>query len=221
MDSNADRIPVAIIDADAAMRSGLQYVFDVAPLGLVRAAGHPSAIVPSDAPIIAVIDPAPRGSPDYALLRDARRRLTRAHFIVQTLAFDLRLLGCALEAGAGAYLLKGRPSGEAAPEVAEFIWRTGGVYWDESIRAFFQSQPGAFRLTPTVHVGRPLSPKERDVLSLIAQGLADKEIEVRMRIKATTVDTHVHRLLRKLGARNRSHAVHFATLYGLIEPSPP
>ena len=52
-----------------------------------------------------------------------------------------------------------------------------------------------------------LSPKELDVLALVALGYSDKEIGKELNIKYGTVRTHMNRIILKLGARNRGHAV--------------
>ncbi|MFT7518273.1 MAG: DNA-binding CsgD family transcriptional regulator [Kiritimatiellia bacterium] len=56
-------------------------------------------------------------------------------------------------------------------------------------------------------IERPLSPRERQVMELIAQGLTNRIISRRLNISASTVRTHVEHLLEKLNARNRAEAV--------------
>jgi DNA-binding CsgD family transcriptional regulator len=70
------------------------------------------------------------------------------------------------------------------------------------------------------HLARPLSPREREVLGLIAAGADQHQIAETMTISAATVRTHVRNLLRKLGARNRAHAIALAMQAGLIELPP-
>jgi DNA-binding NarL/FixJ family response regulator len=52
-----------------------------------------------------------------------------------------------------------------------------------------------------------LSPKELDVLALVALGYSDKEIGTKMKISYGTVRSHVDKIVLKLGARNRANAV--------------
>lgn len=63
---------------------------------------------------------------------------------------------------------------------------------------------------------RPLSPQELKVLELMADGAPDKEICRSLWLSENTVKTHVRRILRKLGARNRTHAVAIAFESGLL-----
>jgi len=63
----------------------------------------------------------------------------------------------------------------------------------------------------------PLSPREREVLVLVAQGLANKEVARELGIRTTTVKNHVHAVLTKLGATSRREAVQRAFERGLLE----
>jgi DNA-binding NarL/FixJ family response regulator len=66
-----------------------------------------------------------------------------------------------------------------------------------------------------------LTPREREVLDLVAQGLANAEIAEALTLERTTVKTHVQRILAKLGARNRVEVVIAAYEWGLISPGRP
>jgi len=61
-----------------------------------------------------------------------------------------------------------------------------------------------------------LSPREQEILELIAEGLTDVQIAKRVMLSEFTVKTHVKRLLTKLGARNRAHAVALGAHRGLL-----
>ncbi|MGE5617594.1 MAG: LuxR C-terminal-related transcriptional regulator [Candidatus Woesearchaeota archaeon] len=64
---------------------------------------------------------------------------------------------------------------------------------------------------------RVLSPREREVLRLIAAGADRQEIADELTISVATVRTHVRNILRKLNARNRAHAIALAMQHGLLE----
>jgi DNA-binding NarL/FixJ family response regulator len=62
-----------------------------------------------------------------------------------------------------------------------------------------------------------LTPREREVLQLISQGLADKEIAAALGTSAKTAQFHVSNLLDKLAAQNRTDAVRIAYARGLLD----
>ena len=62
-----------------------------------------------------------------------------------------------------------------------------------------------------------LSPREREVLRLIAEGLAAKEIATQLSISTKTVEAHRTSLMRKLGVRKATELVRYAVRHGLIE----
>lgn len=66
-----------------------------------------------------------------------------------------------------------------------------------------------------------VSPREREVLALIASGADLQQIADELTLSVTTVRTHARNALRKLGARNRAHAIALAIQHGVIDPEEP
>jgi DNA-binding NarL/FixJ family response regulator len=73
---------------------------------------------------------------------------------------------------------------------------------------------------PSAGGGARLTPREREVLSLLANGEGTKAISARLHISPKTVSTHVQRMLIKLDLHSRAEAVAFAYREGLVEKSP-
>jgi DNA-binding NarL/FixJ family response regulator len=78
------------------------------------------------------------------------------------------------------------------------------------------ARPVAALTSASVNAGVALTPRERDVLALLAQGLANKMIAPRLGISEHTVKTHVAAVYEKLHARNRAEAVVAAARQGLL-----
>src|ERR671936_276413 len=122
--------------------------------------------------------------------------------ILTTFEQDDYIFG-ALNAGASGFLLK----------------RTGP---EELLAAIHTVAAGDSLLSPSVTrtVIDPLTPREREVLELIARGLSNGEIAADLVIEESTVKTHVKRILMKLRLRDRIQAVIFAYESGLTRPGP-
>lgn len=76
--------------------------------------------------------------------------------------------------------------------------------------------PPPFDGNPQAQAALGISPREREVLELLAAGLANKEIADRLNVSPHTVKTHVGRLYEKLGARRRTEAILKARELGLL-----
>jgi DNA-binding NarL/FixJ family response regulator len=146
---------------------------------------------------------------------DAMRRLKadgfRSKFIFLTLHTDSRLAAEAMRAGASGYLLK-----HAAAE--------------ELIAAIHAVMEGHTYLTPLMTrevlwaIGQPdgvqspaLTPRQVDVLRLIAEGKRMKEIANELNISVRTVETHKQDLLQTLGLETTADLIKFAVRQGLVE----
>jgi len=66
-----------------------------------------------------------------------------------------------------------------------------------------------------------LTPREAEVLTLIADGLSNAEIAERLVVSPATVKTHVNRIFMKTGVRDRAQAVRYAFAHGLARPPGP
>jgi DNA-binding NarL/FixJ family response regulator len=92
--------------------------------------------------------------------------------------------------------------------------RRSGVQADALLTALGAAPPAD--LTPTEGVEEPLTPREVQVLELLAEGLANKAIAGRLGISDQTVKFHVAAIMGKLGAANRTEAVRRAVRRGVI-----
>ncbi len=142
----------------------------------------------------------------------AIRRLRAADPAVQVVvltAFDTdeRIVG-ALQAGAQGYLLKGAPRAEIFTAIRAVS--AGGALIPPVVASKLLRQVRAAE-DPDA-----LTAREREVLGLVAIGLANREIAARLAISERTVKFHVSSVLSKLGAKNRTQAVRLARDRGFI-----
>jgi DNA-binding NarL/FixJ family response regulator len=124
----------------------------------------------------------------------------------------------ALRAGASGFLLKDAPAADLVQAVR--IVAAGEALLAPSVTrrliAEFAARPAADRPRPAVL--NALTPRETDVLRLIARGLSNQEIATELIVAEQTVKTHIGRILAKLGLRDRAQAVVLAYETGLVVP---
>jgi DNA-binding NarL/FixJ family response regulator len=141
---------------------------------------------------------------------EALQHLGQANSPVRVIVFtafdsDERIVS-AVQAGAQGYLLKGAPREEVFQAVR--VVHAGGSLLQPVV---------ASKLLRQVSDGfEPLTPRELEVLGLVAQGLPNKEIAARLTITVRTVKFYVSSIMAKLGAGNRTEAVAVAAQRGLI-----
>jgi DNA-binding NarL/FixJ family response regulator len=120
----------------------------------------------------------------------------------------------AVSLGADGYLLKNGPACEVLEAVHAVV--RGGSYFSPPVAKEIVEQ-----LRTPQRGGDPfsiLSSREREVLHLIAEGLAAKEIASQLAISTKTVEAHRTSLMRKLGVRKATELVRYALRHGLVAP---
>ncbi|MEU5421668.1 response regulator [Streptomyces sp. NPDC001407] len=125
----------------------------------------------------------------------------------------------ALRAGASGFLLKDAPPADLISAVR--VVAAGEALLAPSVTrrliADFARQRPARRRDPSLRL-HGLTPRETEVLELIARGLSNQEIAASLVVAEQTVKTHIGRVLAKLGLRDRAQAVIFAYESGLVAP---
>jgi DNA-binding NarL/FixJ family response regulator len=139
-----------------------------------------------------------------------------------TYADDESVLG-ALRAGARGYLTKDA-SGEEI-RAAILTVAAGDAAIDPAVQhhvvaalASADSSPGGAAATATPELPDDLTPREVEVLALIAEGLTNTEIAERLVVSPTTVKSHINHLFAKAGLRDRAQAVTYAYRTGIARP---
>ncbi len=201
-----------LIDDHALIRDGLR--------ALLGAAGH-VVVGESDAPTPALAELA-RLEPDivlvdlalgersgFELLDELQRRKLRTRVIVLTMSNQPRHVAEALRLGAHGYVLKGSPSAEllhAIDAVAQ-----GRRYLGES-----EAELALRGLTEGAGAAEMLSPRERQVLVMVARGASSAEIGSSLHLSPKTVDTYRSRLMAKLALADVPALVRWAIREGLV-----
>ncbi|MBD8044363.1 response regulator transcription factor [Arthrobacter sp. Sa2BUA2] len=143
--------------------------------------------------------------------------------VVVLTTFDLdEYVLSAIRAGASGFLLKDAPPEELLDAIRT-VHRGDAVIAPSTTRRLLDHVAPLLR-EPTPEVSRhaasvdTLTPREREVFTLIAGGLSNPEIAARLFLSEATVKTHVGHILAKLGARDRVQAVVIAYETGIVAP---
>jgi two-component system nitrate/nitrite response regulator NarL len=202
-------IKVMLVDDHAFVRSAIRQALtapDVAVVAEVSNAEDALRVAPTLRPDIVLLDLDLPGMNGLRLLRELRPRLPNTRFVILTVSADQSLVLEAMRLGAMGYLTKDL-DGEALLRAVRGVGH-GDLAMSRhvagrTIRDLVEA--GGRRQERGVGLDG-LSPREEEILRLLADGLTDREIAEVLTISTRTVETHVSSILRKLDARNRAEA---------------
>ena len=200
-------IRISIIEDDASVRRILARWIGKAQ-GFTFVAGYGNgqsalAHLPDEAPDVVLVDINLAGQSGIHCVQTLKPAMPKTQFIMLTVYEDADHIFNALAAGATGYLLKRTPCEELLACIRQV--HEGGSPMSSCIaRKVVQ----AFQPAQAEH-SQPegLSPREWEVLGLLARGYVYKEIAESLGISISTVNTHLHRIYEKLQVRSRSQAI--------------
>ena len=146
--------------------------------------------------------------------REIQRPRARQPVLILSMHDDERYLFEALKAGASGYVLK-READQDLVDAVRAVEPRRAVP-DQRRRALARARVDGGRLEPGPR--EPLTPREQEVLKLIAEAHTNAQIAEILHLAEKTVESHRANLLRKLGMRDRVELVRYAIRRGLIEP---
>ncbi|MEU4623804.1 response regulator transcription factor [Actinoplanes sp. NPDC023801] len=208
-------ISVLIADDDVLVRAGLRAILTAeADLTVAGEAGDGSEVLPAalrlrpDVVLMDVRMPRMDGIQATRLLLDRFDDPPKV-LVVTTFAND-EYVYQALQAGAAGFLLK-RARPEQITEAVRVVARGDSLLFPAAVRRL-----AAAYGPPDGPVGSQLTAREAEVLTLMAEGLSNAEIAVRLILGVETVKSHVGSVLAKLGVRDRTQAVVVAYRSGFV-----
>jgi DNA-binding NarL/FixJ family response regulator len=221
--ASAATVRVLIVDDDDLMRAGLRAVLSSDPgIEVVGEAADGAEGVRDAgrlAPDVVLMDVRMPGLDGIAATRELLALSPSVRVVILTTFEEDDYVFGGLRAGASGFLLK-----RTRPE--ELIEAVHTIAAGESLLSPSVTRRVIDRMArqPTPELGLThdldeLTPREREVLELIARGLSNGEIAEALTVEETTVKTHVKRILRKLGLRDRVQAVIYGYESGLVQPS--
>ena len=216
--SRSGAVRVLVVDDHDLFRTGLRALLEEEGL---EAAESPSgeaalAALPSFRPDVVVMDMNMPGMSGVEATARVRKAMPDVSVLVLTINREDQNVLEAVRAGASGYLLKDAELDEivAAIRAAAAGQSVLGAAAAEAVMAHVRRETSAASAPPPAP---DLTPREREVLVLLARGCDNAAISRRLYMSPSTVKHHVSRVLEKLGVENRLQAAAFAIRHGLDE----
>ena len=218
---NPEPVTVVVADAQAAVREGLVLLLGTLPC---------ISVVGQAEDGVAAVETVAATGPQVALMDlnmprcdgvEATRRIRAEHpgtqvVVLTTYSDDESILG-ALQAGALGYLTKDATRAEIGRAVLAAA--AGQAVLDPAVQQRLLSAAARAPAAPPDGGETGLTPRESDVLRLIAAGRSNREIARTLFVSEATVKTHVNRIFAKTASRDRAQAIRYAYTHGYADPS--
>jgi len=200
-------ITVSIVEDDVPLRGILSEWIRSADgfkcIGAHENAEAALAALPQENPSVVLMDINMPGMNGIECVRRLKPQMMNTQFMMLTVYEDPDHIFKALSSGASGYMLKRTPRAELLAAIKN-VYAGGSPMSSNIARKIVQSFQ-RFNTPPTET--EDLSPREREVLELLARGYLYKEIAEALHISVPTVNTHIRRIYEKLHVRSRSQAI--------------
>jgi two-component system response regulator DevR len=212
-------VRVFLVDDHEVVRRGLRELFepqeDLEVVGEASNAEEALARLPGARPDVAILDVRMPGESGIELCRDLRAEQPDLHCLMLTSFADDDALFSAILAGASGYLLKEI----RGPELVASVRRVaaGQSLIDPALTANVMERLRGHQEDQRI---AKLSPQERRILDLIAEGKTNRQIGAELYLAEKTVKNYVSNLLTKMGFARRTEAAVYATRSKLSQPPP-
>ncbi|MGA2471170.1 MAG: response regulator transcription factor [Solirubrobacteraceae bacterium] len=211
-------VRVLVVDDQALVREGLMTLLDAAagikPVAAAADGEEAIELCRRHRPDVVLMDLRMPKLDGVEATRRIRAQAPETEVVVLTTHSDEQSILDALSAGARGYLTKDAGIAEIARAVhaaASHQALLDPAVHDKLLAAAARNLPAPALADPP----DDLTPREAEVLMLIARGLSNREIAAALVVSEATVKTHINHLFLKIGARDRAQAVHYAYTHGL------
>jgi len=210
-------VRILIADDHGVVRGGLRLLLDRQPdMEVVAEAADGAEAVASAVrvrPDVCVLDVSMPKLTGLQAAREIKSLVPGTTVLVLSMHDDEQYLFEALKSGAGGYVLK-KEADTSLVEAVRAVHRGEPFLTNDAQRSLVR----AWLDDPGAGPEEPLTPREQEVLKLIAEAHTNREIAEVLHLSEKTVESHRGNLLRKLGMRDRVELVRYAIRRGLVEP---
>ncbi len=213
-----DQISVLIADDHTIVRSGVRLLLeaesDIRVVGEALNGREALELTESLQPDIVLMDITMPEMDGLEATRQLKARFPHIHVLVLTMHRSDDYFFEMLKAGASGYILKGAKTSELINAVR--VVQQGEIFlYPSMIQKLVQ---GYIQLAEWDNESEPsLSPREKEIFQLLAEGYSNKEIAEKLVISPSTVHSHRGNIMEKLGLGNRRDLIQYARKQGLIQ----
>jgi DNA-binding NarL/FixJ family response regulator len=216
----SEPVRVLVVDDQALVREGLMTLLDAAadikPIAAAADGEEAVALAARHRPDVVLMDLRMPKLNGVEATRQILAQRPETEIVVLTTHADEASILDALRAGARGYLTKDAGISEISRAVHAAA--NHQALLDPVVQSrLVAAASGAARPAPPSSLPDELTPREGEVLALIARGLSNREIAETLVVSEPTVKTHINHVFAKIGARDRAQAVHYAYTHGLAD----
>jgi DNA-binding NarL/FixJ family response regulator len=216
----SEPVRVLVVDDQALVREGLMTLLDAAadikPVAAAADGEEAVALAARHRPDVVLMDLRMPRLDGVEATRQILAQRPETEIVVLTTHADEASILDALRAGARGYLTKDA----GITEISRAVHAAANhqALLDPVVQSrLVAAATAAARPAPPPSLPDELTPREGEVLALIARGLSNREIADTLVVSETTIKTHINHVFAKIGARDRAQAVHYAYTHGLAD----
>ena len=217
-------IRILIADDHGVLRAGLRALLNTEPdlqvVGEATDSQETLRLAGELHPDVVLLDISMPGPGGIKVTQQLKEALPKARVLILTVHEDESLLREAMRAGAAGYITKRAIEPELINAI-HAVWR-GDLYVHPAMTRALLKDLAPSTESPPPHTTNdrpiePLTPRESEVLTLIAQGYTNRQAADILSISVRTVESHRANIMGKLGLRSRVELVRYAMKHGLLE----
>ncbi|MFS1512816.1 response regulator [Chengkuizengella sp. SCS-71B] len=211
---------ILIVDDHAVVRTGLMMLLDANPhVEVIGEAAEGNEAIQKSLdlkPDVVLMDLSmPQGKDGLSATTELKKLMPETNILILTMHDDEEYLFRVIQAGASGYILKSAPHEELLNAI--HCVASGSAYlYPSAIKTLMEEYLEKVKQGENFDTFDLLSDREKEVLTWVAKGYANKDIGEQLNISVKTVETHKSKLMEKLNLRTRPELVKYALKKGLL-----
>jgi len=214
------KIRIVVADDHTLFRQGVKTLLSAEPdLEVVGEASNGSEAAEKAAelrPDVVLLDIGMPGTSSFETTRQIKRNRPETKVLFLTMYDDEEYLVEGMEVGANGYVLKDSPAGQLVSAIRD-VHRGGSYLSPRMLSQLVDDFRTRVKTNERVPRFATLTPREREVLKMLAEGNSVKEVACQLNLSVKTVEAHKFNLMRKLDIHNKAHLVQYAIQRKIIK----